>query len=55
MGKFYLDRYQANVPILNPLKTPESLWFSGVFRGYKTRTLVRNGLLLPLSKEPLGR
>ena len=21
--------------ILHPLKTPENLWFSGVFRGYK--------------------
>ena len=26
--------FMANVPILYPLKTPENLWFSGVFRGY---------------------
>ena len=29
--------------ILYSLKTPENLWFSGVFRGYKMRTLTRNG------------
>ena len=33
----------ANVPILYPLKTPENLWFSGVFRGYKIETLAKNG------------
>ena len=35
---------QANVPILYPLKTPENLCFSGIFRGYKMGTLTRNGL-----------
>ena len=29
---------------LYPLKTPENLWFSGVFRGYKMGILARNGL-----------
>ena len=38
-----LNHIQANVPILYPLKRPENLWFSGVFRGYKIRTLARNG------------
>ena len=36
--------FLVNVPILYPLKTPENLWFSGVFRGYKMGTLERNGL-----------
>ena len=35
----------ANVPILNPLKISENLWFSGVFRGYEIGTLGRNGLM----------
>ena len=26
------------------LKTPENFWFSEVFRGYRIRTWVRNGL-----------
>ena len=30
----------------DPLKTPENLWFSFVFRGYKLGTLARNGLKL---------
>ena len=37
--------FLANVPILHPLKTPESLSFSGVFRGFKMGTLARNGLI----------
>ena len=28
-----INPFLANVPILFPLKTPENLWFSGVFRG----------------------
>ena len=36
--------FQANVPILYPLKMPENHGFSGVFRGYKMGTLVWNGL-----------
>ena len=39
-----LNPFLANVPILYPLKPPENLWFSGVFRGYKMGTLARNGL-----------
>ena len=37
--------FLANVPILYPLETPENLWFSGVFRGYKMETLAKNGLI----------
>ena len=39
-----INPFLAKVPILYPLKTPENLWFSGVFRGYKIGTLARNGL-----------
>ena len=37
--------FLANVPILNLLKAPENQRFSGIFRGYKTRTLASNGLI----------
>ena len=42
----YLNPYLSNIPILQPLKTktPENLWFSGVFRGYKMGKLARNEL-----------
>ena len=30
-----INPFLAKVPILYPLKTPENLWFSGVFRGIK--------------------
>ena len=36
--------FLANVSILYPLKTPENLWFSGVFREYKMETLPISGL-----------
>ena len=39
-----LSSFLANVPILYPLKTPENLWFFGVFRRYKMGTLAKNGL-----------
>ena len=35
-------------PFYTPLKTPENLWFSGVFRWYKMGTLARNGLISKL-------
>ena len=37
-----LNPFLAKVPILYLLKTLESQRFSGVFRGYKMETLVRN-------------
>ena len=37
--------FLANFPILYPLKTPENLCFSGVFRGYKMGTLAGDGLM----------
>ena len=36
------NSFLAYVPILQPLKTPENLWFSDGW--FKTRTLGRNGL-----------
>ena len=37
------NSFLANAPILYPLKTPENLWLSGIFKGYKMRTLAING------------
>ena len=50
---FFQFQYDKRLPkpfltdasILYPLKTSENLWFSGVFRGYKMGTLVKNGLI----------
>ena len=39
-----VNTFLANVSILYPLNTPENLWFSGVFRGYKMETLTKNDL-----------
>ena len=39
----WVNLFLANVPILYPLKTPENIRFSGVFRRYKMETLARNG------------
>ena len=30
-----VNPFLASVPVSHPLKTPETLWFSGVFRGYE--------------------
>ena len=43
--KISLNPFLPNVPILYPLKIPENLWFSGVFRGCKMGPLARNGLI----------
>ena len=43
--------FLANVLILDPPKTPENLWFSGVFRGYKMKTLAGNGLIKLENKQ----
>ena len=40
-----INPFQANIPILYPLKTTENLYFSGIFRGYKMGTLAWNGLI----------
>ena len=40
----FINLFLANVLILYPLKNPENLRFSGIFRGYKMETLARNVL-----------
>ena len=39
-----INPFSTNVPLLYPLKTTENLRFSDVFRGYRSGTLVENGL-----------
>ena len=39
-----INPFSTNVPLLYPLKTSENLRFSDVFRGYRSRALVENGL-----------
>ena len=41
----HIDPFLASVGILNPLKIPGNQKASGVFRGYKMRTMARNGLI----------
>ena len=40
----YFNPFLANIPISCPLKTPENLSFSHVFRGHEMETVDRNGL-----------
>ena len=37
--------YLVNVSILYSLKTPENLWFPGIFEEYKMETLSRDALM----------
>ena len=54
MGLLYAFKLLlANVPILYPLKTSENLWFSGVFRWCKMKTLAKNGLTHPVLISPI--
>ena len=43
-----INPFLANVPVLYPQKTLENFWVSGVFKGYKMGTLVRNRLIKTL-------
>ena len=43
--------FSINVLIIYPLKT-ENLWFSVVFRGYRSGTLVENGLIIDEESIP---
>ena len=45
-----LTHFYPIFPFYTPLKTPENQRFSGVFRGYKMRALVRNGVIAVLPK-----
>ena len=40
-----VNPFSTNIPFLYPLKASENLWFSNIFRGYKSGTLVENGLM----------
>ena len=40
-----LNPFLTNISILYPLKIPEKLWFSGVFRVYNMGTMAKNGLI----------
>ena len=44
----HINPFSTNVPLLYPLKTSENRRFSNVFRGYRSGTLVENGLSEPL-------
>ena len=44
-GEEILTHFQPIVPLLYPLKTSEKLGYSDVFWGYKSGTLVENGLM----------
>ena len=37
-----VNSVQSNAPFIDSPKTPKNHWFSGVFRGYKMGTLIRN-------------
>ena len=43
--EIHFNPFSTNVPLLYPLKTSENLWFSDVFKGYRSGTLVENGLI----------
>ena len=49
-----INSFLADVSILYPLKIPENQSFSGIFRGYKMRTLARNGLIVHTSEVILS-
>ena len=40
-----INPFSTTVPLLYPLKTSVNLRFSDVFRGYRSRILVKNGLM----------
>ena len=43
---FSYNPFSTNVPLLHPLKTSENPRFSDVFRGYRSGTLIENGLIV---------
>ena len=45
---FAVNLFLADVPFLYPLKIPQNLWFSSVFRGYEMGALTRNGLTMKI-------
>ena len=49
LKKSRFNQLLANIPTSYPLKTPENVWFSGVFRGYKIGTFARNELQISIN------
>ena len=49
LKKYRFNQFLAYIPTSYPLKTPENVWFSGVFRGYKTGTFARNELQISIN------
>ena len=47
-----LNHFWPMFPFYTSLKTSENLWFSNVARGYKMRSLARNGLTQPFKWQP---
>ena len=43
-----LTNFRLMVPFYTPWKHQKTIWFSGVFRGYKMETVARNGIVLEL-------
>ena len=43
-----INPFSTSAPLLHPLKTSENRRFSDVFRGYRSGTLVENGLTITL-------
>ena len=54
----FFNQVSSPAPLLYPLKT-EKLWFSGVFRGYRSESLVENALMFSLglirNRHELGK
>ena len=44
-GQNKLNPFSTNVPFLYSLKTSDILWFSDVFKGYRSGILVEKGLM----------
>ena len=42
----YVNPFSTNAPLLHPLKTSENLRFSHLIKGYRSGTLVQNGLII---------
>ena len=48
---FLFNRFTTNVPLLCPLKISENLWFSDIFREYRSGTFVENELMIKYQNE----
>ena len=48
-----INQFSTKVPLPYPLKISETLWFTDVFRRYRSGTLVENGLISVLNVNDL--